>query len=162
MADLIGPVRFLDPSSMQLKEGVESTWQWMSWLSVFIVLLVLLWVEKNKELSKMVYYPKQFANWCVCCTVLCWIPHLLCFLQMERYSCTSSGDPRTTGTRWWMEVGWMSRTFMDPVVAMPPACSTMKAMGLHSYNSLSWRGRSRNRSDLMRKWMTNNLYVCFY
>ncbi len=64
--------------------------------------------------------------------------HFECFLKMEIYSCTSSGEPSTTGTLWWIESGLMSRTFIAPVVAIPPACSMMKAMGLHSYNSLSW------------------------
>lgn len=86
-------------------------------------------------------------------TVFKWLPHLLCFLKMERYSFISSGEPRTTGTRWWIDVGWMSRTFMDPVVAMPPACSMMKAMGLHSYSSLSWQENSRNQT-----WCQSHLF----
>uniref|UniRef100_A0A0E9WGQ4 Uncharacterized protein n=1 Tax=Anguilla anguilla TaxID=7936 RepID=A0A0E9WGQ4_ANGAN len=67
-----------------------------------------------------------------------WRTHLACFLTMEMYSCTSSGEPSTTGTLWWMDSGLMSSTFMVPVVAIPPACSMMKAIGLHSYSSLSF------------------------
>ncbi len=76
--------------------------------------------------------------------------HFECFLKMEIYSFTSSGEPSTTGTLWWIESGLMSRTFMAPVVAIPPACSTMKAMGLHSYNSLSWRaGKKHETSEIV-------------
>lgn len=60
-----------------------------------------------------------------------------------RYSCTSSGDPRIRGTRWWMASGFTSNTGWVPVVAKPPACSMMKATGLHSYRSRSCRERVR-------------------
>lgn len=65
--------------------------------------------------------------------------YFLCFLTKDKYSSTSSGDPTTKGTLWWSDPGIISRTRWVPVVAMPPACSIRKAMGLHSYSSLSWR-----------------------
>ena len=44
-----------------------------------------------------------------------------------------SRDPRNTATRWCSVSGWISRMRIDPSVAAPPACSTMKAIGLASY-----------------------------
>lgn len=70
-------------------------------------------------------------------------PHffLACFWQMATYSRTSSVEPMATGARWWMLSGWMSRRGWRPVEAKPPACSTMKAMGLPSYSRRSLGGR---------------------
>ncbi|TNN48694.1 hypothetical protein EYF80_041112 [Liparis tanakae] len=70
-------------------------------------------------------------------------PHffLACFWQMATYSRTSSVEPMATGARWWMLSGWMSRRGSRPVEAKPPACSTMKAMGLPSYSRRSLGGR---------------------
>lgn len=65
------------------------------------------------------------------------------FLTKVRYSLTSSGEPTTKGTRWWSPSGWTSSTLWVPVVASPPACSMMKAMGLHSYSSRSFEGGSQ-------------------
>lgn len=132
-ADLPGWLRFLKASSVQLKESEGHLNTPKS-----LIVPSHLWKDKNHKspFKKTNTLTKSMA------AVIMWIPHLLCFLKMERYSFTSSGDPRTTGTRWWMEVGWTSRTFPEPVVAMPPACSMMKAMGLHSYSSLSWQGPS--------------------
>lgn len=47
------------------------------------------------------------------------------FCTQVRYSCTSSGDPRMRGARWWMASGFTSSTGWVPVVARPPACSMM-------------------------------------
>src|SRR6185437_13315819 len=46
---------------------------------------------------------------------------------------TSFFEPRNTGTRWCSCVGGTSRMRERPVVAAPPACSTMKLIGLASY-----------------------------
>lgn len=51
---------------------------------------------------------------------------------------TSSFEPRITGIHWCRLAGWMSRMRWRPVEAAPPACSTMKAMGLASYMSRSF------------------------
>ena len=40
------------------------------------------------------------------------------FCTQVRYSCTSSGDPRMRGTRWWMASGFTSSTGWVPVVAV--------------------------------------------
>ena len=42
------------------------------------------------------------------------------------------------GARVGFDVGWTSRMRWDPVVAAPPACSTIIAIGAASYNSLSF------------------------
>lgn len=76
--------------------------------------------------------------------------YLLCFLTKDKYSSTSSEDPTTKGTRWCSVSGSTSRTRWEPVVAVPPACSIRKAMGLHSYSSLSWRQENM--------WETHNLH----
>src|SRR5207244_1148217 len=47
-------------------------------------------------------------------------------------SSTSSRLPTMSGVRWWSESGAMSRMREWPLVAMPPACSARKAMGLAS------------------------------
>lgn len=75
-----------------------------------------------------------------------------CFLTIARYSSTSSGEPTTKGTRWWMDSGLTSRTLCVPVVAMPPACSMRKAMGLHSYRSLSWGEESEAERETKCYW----------
>lgn len=67
------------------------------------------------------------------------------FWTKDRYSLTSSGEPTTKGTRWWMVSGWTSRILCVPVVARPPACSMRNAMGLHSYRSRSCRASWETR-----------------
>ena len=64
------------------------------------------------------------------------------FSRTRRKSLTLSADPIKMGARSWMSVGLMSRIPMSPFVALPPACSMIKAIGLHSYCR-----RSCKRSD---------------
>ena len=66
-----------------------------------------------------------------------WYYWLLALVMKSWYKVTSSADPIIKGTRWWISVGWMLKIRSCPVVAIPPACSTMKAMGLASHISLS-------------------------
>lgn len=63
------------------------------------------------------------------------------FFTKDIYSSTSSWDPTTKGTLWWTISGFTSRIRCVPVVAIPPACSIRKAMGLHSYSSRSFKQR---------------------
>lgn len=45
---------------------------------------------------------------------------------------TSSFEPRNNGTRWCISFGCTSRIRCVPVVAFPPACSTINAIGFAS------------------------------
>src|SRR3990167_8513417 len=44
--------------------------------------------------------------------------------------------PKMMLVRWWMSVGTKSRMLFSPSVALPPAASTTKPRGRHSYSSL--------------------------
>jgi len=57
------------------------------------------------------------------------------FLKHSITSSTSSLDPRKTGDRWWMLFGITSSIGEEPVVARPPACSMIYAIGIHSYSN---------------------------
>lgn len=63
----------------------------------------------------------------------CW----MCFVAMSMYSCTSSGDPRHTGTLWWIVSGITSNISVVPQVAFPPAFSKRNAIGAASYKRRS-------------------------
>lgn len=87
---------------------------------------------------------------------------LACFWQMAMYSSTSSLEPIAAGALWWMLSGWMSRMFSKPVEAMPPACSMMKAMGLHSYSRRSFEREGREGVSAHEKvWKTHRLVQHF-
>ena len=51
---------------------------------------------------------------------------------------TMSADPIKSGVRWWRDVGCNSTIRLNPLEAFPPACSMIKASGLHSYNNLNF------------------------
>lgn len=84
---------------------------------MFCIQLDIMWVFNGSNSNRNLYF--------------------LCFLTMDKYSSTSSGEPTTKGALWCSDSGIISKTRWVPVVAMPPACSIRKAMGLHSYSNLS-------------------------
>ena len=47
-------------------------------------------------------------------------------------------EPTKNGTLWCISSGVISRIFLLLLIATPPACSAINAIGLHSYNSLSF------------------------
>lgn len=77
--------------------------------SPLIIRLALHTTEYKTKRRRLIVQAHYLPAWFLCTQV--------------RYSCTSSGDPKMRGTRWWILSGFTSSTGWVPVVAMPPACS---------------------------------------
>ena len=59
-------------------------------------------------------------------------------LEVRKVGYEASLEPIKKGTLWCNLDGLIDITLSLPVVANPPACSAMKAKGLHSYNKRSF------------------------
>ena len=99
---------------------------WNNWIKNIVKKLIDFYASILKEIWwikvfwKIILYSKNSKNIAI-------VKNYACFSIMARMSSTSSLEPRKIGERTWSPVGSISKIGFVPLLAFPPAFSTMYA-----------------------------------